>query len=116
MARKPPRTKTITSRSLTLTTSNFCFDFTWRKVEVEESEQSPLRGGIKPSPPPESFAQLLQRKQITQLIAPIGEGAPPSHPLPVALGPLAHPSSAQVCRTYRQVSLLDAGQDDDDYV
>ena len=117
MARKTPRTKTITSRSLTLTTNNFCFDFTWRKVEMEEPDQSPLRGPVTrapaSAPQQENFASVLHRKQITELIAPDGVQMPPSKTLPLALGPLAAPSNAQVCRTYSKVG-ANAGSDDDD--
>ena len=117
MARKPPKTRTITSRSLTLTTSNFCFDFTWRKVELEEPDPSPLRA---PPPPPktnDSFASLLRRKQIDELIAPRDETVP-AYTLPIALGPLAPPSKGQVWRSYRQACLpeRESYPDKDDYI
>lgn len=114
MARKTPRTKTITSRSLTLTTSNFCFDFTWRKVELEEPDQSPLRvpALLPPQKKQESFASILRRKQIDDLIAPRDEAAPELTP-PIAAGPLAPPSKAQAWRSYRQASLLEIATDPD---
>lgn len=117
MARKTPKAKTITSRSFTLTTNSFCFDFTWRRVEMEDSAQSPLRvSSASCAPQAEDFATMLKRKQITELIAPLDDRLPPSKTLPISLGPLAPPSNAQVCRTYGRVNLPDKDTDDEGYV
>jgi hypothetical protein len=111
MAHKTPVTKTITSRSFTLTTNSFCFDFTWRKVEIEEPPPAPARPSSK-----ETFAQMLNRTQISGLLCAAPAGAlPAARPIPVSLGPLAPPSGAYVGRNYRQAGMLSPKTDDSDY-
>lgn len=117
MARKPQKTKTITSRSLTLSTNKFCLDFTWRKVEIEE-DASPLR-----QPPirnidasRENFAAVLERKQITSLVAPTHEDISPYRTLPISLAPLSQPSGSQVVRKYGYSREPASDPDKDDYV
>jgi hypothetical protein len=100
MARKTPSAKTITSRSLTISTANFCFDLTWRRVEME----LPLpRERVYRSPGPD-FAEILNRKQISQLLGPLDQPRVAADPVPVAPGPLAGPSQAEVCGQYRRVA------------
>ena len=106
MARKPPSTKTVTSRSLTISTNNFCLDFTWRKVEMQEHETTPARSYTPPRQ--QSFADVLNRKQITELLAPSSqEPRILADPLPISLGPLAGPSPAQAIRSYRKTAMLE---------
>ena len=117
MARKTPKTKTITSRSFSLSTGGFSLDFKWRKVEITEESQdvSPLRGHISP-PKRENFAQVLERKQITNLVAPANEDISPYRTLPISLAPLRGPSNSQVINTYNRARRQTADPDKDDYV
>jgi hypothetical protein len=105
MARKNPTTKTVTSRSLTISTPNFCFDLTWRKVEIEMPLPLPAKSRA-PGPPAPDFAETLQRKQVSQLLGPLREPSCLGQPLPVSLGPLTGPSQAQVCGHYQRAADL----------
>jgi hypothetical protein len=106
MARKTPSTKTVTSRSLTISTPNFCFDLTWRKVEIEVPAPPPADRAAAPHPPGASFAETLRRKQIGQLLGPLQEPEVRAELLPLSLGPLARPSRAEVCDLYQRASHL----------
>ncbi|MDR1397668.1 MAG: hypothetical protein LBJ14_08055 [Desulfarculales bacterium] len=108
MARKTPSAQTVTSRSLTISTANFYFDLTWRKVETEIDPPSPppappLARADRSSGP--DFAEILNRKQIGRLLGPLAEPPGAARLLPVAPDPLTGPSRAEVCGQYRRVAL-----------
>jgi hypothetical protein len=106
MARKTPSAKIVTSRSLTISTANFCFDLTWRKVEIELPSPPLTRLSPAPRPAHPNFAETLERKQISQLLRPPPETLVTAQSPPLSLGPLAGPGRAQVCDCYRRAARL----------
>ncbi len=76
----------LTSHTLSLTTRLFSLDFTWRRLEVEDSRPAPrdfrnskLETALPArvlNPPPPSFAEVLKRQQLASLL--VDQGSSPA--------------------------------------
>jgi hypothetical protein len=114
-----PSLVSVTSHSITLNTGSFSLDYTWRRVELAQDEapasqtcncaaaqEAPAKTTARPLPrPPQSFAEVLRRQQLSQLL--LTPSRPPANAMPLAMPGQAAtpPAPAQpkpVCRAYRR--------------